>query len=194
MVVRACPSFITVLIAMFDTVCVVFLVLNVNDFAAGNSFYDTNITEANMEPFPRRETLPKPNYIVLSNISQPLRASARTGGTSQIVVHRLKEHSAMLHFFPFLFLWGFINLKEGKFIWTIISFVVCCSTFSKGFQPTFGSLLFEAPPLMSLIGPTFETQLFVTGDLQMYGTQMCTNMEMCVKNTYRTHSDRKSVV
>lgn len=119
----ACPSFITVLIAMFDTVCVVFLVLNVNDFAEGNSFYDTNITEANMEPFPRRETLPKPNYIVLSNISQPLRASARTGGTSQIVVHRLKEHSPMLHFF-FLFLWGFINLKEGKFIWTIISFVV----------------------------------------------------------------------
>lgn len=53
-VVMASPSFITALTTVFDTVCVVFLVLNVNDFAAENSFYDTNITVANMEPFPRR--------------------------------------------------------------------------------------------------------------------------------------------
>lgn len=53
------------------------------------------------------------NPITLSfqTISQPLRASARTGGTSQTVVHRLKEHSAFLS--P---LWGFMNQKEGKFI------------------------------------------------------------------------------
>lgn len=37
-----------------------------------------------MEPFLRRGTLLKPNYISFLHISQPLRA---TGGTSQTVVH-----------------------------------------------------------------------------------------------------------
>lgn len=53
-----------------------------------------------MEPFPRRERERERDasktqlHCPSKTISQPLRASARTGGTSQTVVHRLKEHTA----------------------------------------------------------------------------------------------------
>lgn len=79
-----------------------------------------------------RETLPKPNYIVFLNISQPLRTGSicmnrgREGrggvgkGGEQARLLLLKECDAFL-----LFLRVFMDEKEGNFIWSIFCCLLC---------------------------------------------------------------------
>lgn len=85
--------------------------------------------ETNMEPLPMRERLPKPNYTVFLNISQPLRAGSicmnrgrleegRGGEQARLLL--LKECDAFL-----LFLRVFMDEKEGNFIWSIFCCLLC---------------------------------------------------------------------
>lgn len=129
------------------TVCVVFLISNVSGCATGNSFFVTNITEANIVPFPRRETLPKPNYIVLPN-HQSATACMDWGKQARLLFCRSKEH--------FFSLGGF--MKDGKFIWRFF----CCLLLNI-FEniSEWPSPLLQLQHLMSFIGSTFEVQLSV---------------------------------
>lgn len=100
--------------------------------------------ETNMEPLPMRETLPKPNYIVFLNISQPLRAGSicmnwggEWRGTSQTVVIEI-----MCRIFPLSP--GFYGQETRPAFGA--SFVVRCATFSKCACLTFPTVLFDSPP------------------------------------------------
>lgn len=104
----------TLPIAMFDTVCAVFLASNVSGFATGNSFCVTNITEANMEPFPRRGMLPKTQLHCPSKPSVGYCVHLdETGGTSHAVVHASKEHAA---FFPSCSVVWWTRKKGASFV------------------------------------------------------------------------------
>lgn len=118
----ACPSFIHhsadyCMSLTVITACVVFLISNVSGCATGNSFCVANITEENMVPFPRRETLPKPNYIVLPNHQSAIACMDRGVGDKPDCCSVARKISF------FLFLWFHVARIVHSFI--------CCSTFWK---------------------------------------------------------------
>lgn len=110
--------------------------------------------------FPGERHFQNPITLSFQTMSQSLRASARTGGTNQTVVHRLKEHTA------FFSLWGFMNSK-GYFIWSFF----CClmlnifQTYPSDLHRSFSLSTYRM--LWLFIGSTFGAHLSVNGDLQI---------------------------
>lgn len=143
---------------MFDTVCAVFLGSNVSGFATGNSFCVTNITEANMEPFPRRGMLPKTQLHCPSKPSVDYCVHLDETGEQATLLFMHRKN--MLHF-SLHALW-FDELERRELL-----LLFCCLTFSKrcptDLRHSFG---WSTSCSWLFIGSTSEARLSVRGDLR----------------------------
>lgn len=120
-----------------SAVCVVCLILNVSGFATGCSFCVTNIKEANMEPFLRRATIPKPNYIVLPNHQSGIACICTNWGNKPECCS--VDWKNILHFFPLNGV-SWTTKNENSFR---ASFVVCFQHFPNTSEGSFPFLQFN---------------------------------------------------